>query len=72
MTLTGAGVMAMYSREDLVMDGGPPEEVDLGPPPSRLDRMMADPGRRESLETSTLLEVRHSELLRKERGSGKG
>ncbi len=70
--LTGDGVMAMYSREDLVMDGGPPGEVDMGPPPSRLYRMTADPGGRESLEPLTLLEARYSELLRRERPPGKG
>lgn len=71
VTLEGDGTLAAYSRADLVMDGDPPEEVALGPPPSRIYRMAVDGRARARVEPRRLLEDRSSALLRGRRGSGR-
>jgi formate hydrogenlyase subunit 6/NADH:ubiquinone oxidoreductase subunit I len=71
VTLTGDGILAVYSRLDLVMDGDPPEEFTIGPPPSRIFRMAVDGRARVSVDSRRLLEDRSSALLRGGRGSGK-
>lgn len=72
VSLTGSGVLAAHSREDLVMDGSPPREVSTGPPPSRLYRMAVDGRDRSVLEPRALLDRRSSRLLRRGGGSGEG
>jgi len=63
VSLTGNGGLAAYTRQDLVMDGTPPAEVAMGPPPSRLFRDSVDGRSRVGVEPFSLLKRRSSELL---------
>lgn len=65
VSLTREGELAVYSREDLVMDGTPTKEVDVGPPPSHLYRLFVRGKGKAMVEPSRLLEERSSALLRR-------
>ena len=65
VSLTHEGELAVYSREDLVMDGMPTKEVDVGPPPSHLYRLFVRGKGKAMVEPSRLLEERSSALLRR-------
>jgi formate hydrogenlyase subunit 6/NADH:ubiquinone oxidoreductase subunit I len=67
LTLAGPPHLAAYSREDLVMDGNPAKEVDVGPAPSRLYRASVRGVGRSWVEPSRLLEERSEALLRRGR-----
>ena len=65
VSLTREDELAVYSREDLVMDGTPTKEVDVGPPPSHLYRLFVRGKGKAMVEPSRLLEERSSALLRR-------
>jgi formate hydrogenlyase subunit 6/NADH:ubiquinone oxidoreductase subunit I len=64
IALTGARALAAYEREDLVLDGSPPGEAGVGPPPRRLYRMATGMEDQGVVEPSTILERRMRGLLR--------
>lgn len=72
VSLKGPGDLASYSRGDLVLDGGAPREVDMGPAPSRLYRTSVGRGNGRRLEPADLLDLRSRGLgSSSEKGSGK-
>ena len=64
VALAGPGAMATYVREDLVLDGSPPREETVGPPPRRLYRMAIGMEASDEVEPSSLLGRRMRGLLR--------
>ncbi len=62
VTLSGPGELATYSREGLIMDGSPPEEVELEQAPSRLYRLATSPPPEGHVSPEDLLERRYRSL----------
>ena len=58
VSLSGPSVLATYTREGLVMDGSPPEEMELGQAPSRLYRLATAPPSDGRVSPEDLLERR--------------
>lgn len=58
VALSGPQELATYTREGLVMDGSPPEEIELGQAPSRLYRLATAPPQAGPVSTEDLLERR--------------
>jgi formate hydrogenlyase subunit 6/NADH:ubiquinone oxidoreductase subunit I len=63
ISLDGSGDLAAYSRQDLVLDGTPAEEREVGPTPSRIYRRTVVSGGGARVEPRRLLEERASALL---------
>jgi hypothetical protein len=64
INLEGADVLVTYLREDLILDGSPPGEDVVGPPPRRLYRMAIGLKGQEGVEPAELLARRMRHLLR--------
>jgi hypothetical protein len=62
--LDGDGAVAAFTRTDMVANGEPPGEVEVGRSPSRLYRMAVDGRRRVVVEPVTLLEERAARASR--------
>lgn len=58
VSLSGPQELATYTREGLVMDGSPPEEMELGQAPSRLYRLATAPPSDGRVSPEDLLERR--------------
>ncbi|NIS11445.1 MAG: hypothetical protein GWN97_05835 [Thermoplasmata archaeon] len=68
ITLTIEGPLVSPSRDDLVLDGGPPYPAPPGPPPSRLFRMAVDREGQREVVPEDLLRNRSGALLGPEDG----
>jgi len=62
ISLSGHQEMAVYNREDLLMDGNPPEEMELRQAPSRLYRLATSPPPDGPVSPDDLLERRRLSL----------
>ena len=62
VTLSGTEGAAAIARNDLVMDGSPPAEVSVGPPPGRLYRLAIAPGNAAEITPDGLLQRRVRDL----------
>jgi formate hydrogenlyase subunit 6/NADH:ubiquinone oxidoreductase subunit I len=64
VSLDGDTVIAAFARTDMVANGDPPGQVEVGRSPSRLYRMAVDGRRRVEVEPATLLEERAARASR--------